>query len=321
MEAVIEAFPRTLSHPSGGWVALDESRLLVGFDKPPTRKSLETALRRAGLELEGDGPREAQGKPQNGSRSFEQVNHTDLRFWVRSRIGGPIAEEAVHSLESALKAQKLSLAWIAPAYRASAAERTAVFSPLPHVLLVRPGNQGEDSVEELLHRYGFEENKKKSEYLTPFRYFEAAQPKQAAYDVRAKVLEAADGLVTEARLEHMPMVVPTAITPNDPLIAQQWDMTQIRAAGPGTSGWNISTGAASTVICILDTGCDLTHPDLVFVSNGINLGTMSGTGAPTGIDPIRGHGTSCAGVAAASFNNGLGVAGVAGNCRILPVAF
>jgi len=68
---------------------------------------------------------------------------------------------------------------------------------------------------------------------------------------------------------------------------------------------------------VLDTGCDLTHPDLVpFASPGIRLDTMGPDGSPTGD-----HGTACAGIVAARFNNALGVAGLAGGCRILPVAF
>ena len=99
------------------------------------------------------------------------------------------------------------------------------------------------------------------------------------------------------------MVVPTAVIPNDTLWAQQWDMVQIEAP----AGWDISTGSASVVVCVLDEGCDLTHPDLVFAGTGINLGSMSGDGSPTGS-----HGTACAGIVAATFNNAAGVAGVAG---------
>src|SRR4051812_37338738 len=54
------------------------------------------------------------------------------------------------------------------------------------------------------------------------------------------------------------------------------------------------------LICILDEGCDLGHPDLKFEAAGINLGSMSGDGSPTGD-----HGTACAGIAAAIVDNAL----------------
>jgi subtilisin family serine protease len=94
-------------------------------------------------------------------------------------------------------------------------------------------------------------------------------------------------------------------------------MEQINAGGAGHTGWNIERGDAGVIICVLDEGCDLTHPDLTFTPapSGINLGTMMPDGSPTG-----NHGTACAGIAAASTNNTEGVAGVAGDCTILPVA-
>jgi subtilisin family serine protease len=76
------------------------------------------------------------------------------------------------------------------------------------------------------------------------------------------------------------------------------------------------------VICVLDTGCDLGHPDLDFVNDGINLGDPAANGGPiAGPTTAAGHGTWCAGIAAATIHNATGVAGVAGRCRILPVAF
>jgi subtilisin family serine protease len=54
----------------------------------------------------------------------------------------------------------------------------------------------------------------------------------------------------------------------------------------------------------------------MFSTPGINLGSMMPTGAP-----VKPHGTACAGIVAERYNNSLGVAGVAGNCQIMPVAF
>ena len=64
----------------------------------------------------------------------------------------------------------------------------------------------------------------------------------------------------------------------------------------------------------------MTHPDLNYSSDGISLATMEPPGVAYPRDDSAGHGTSCAGIAAATINNSEGIAGVAGNCRILPLA-
>ena len=95
-------------------------------------------------------------------------------------------------------------------------------------------------------------------------------------------------------------------------------MTQIRAGGSGITGWDITTGVSSVVVAVLDTGCDLTHPDITYSPLSINLGSMlPGSGGPVA---GNGHGTSCAGIVAATFNNTLGVAGVAGGCVVMALA-
>jgi subtilisin family serine protease len=103
--------------------------------------------------------------------------------------------------------------------------------------------------------------------------------------------------------------------PNDTLFAQQWNLNQIQAP----AGWDISTGTNTITVCVFDCGCDMTHPDITYSPLQFNAGTGLNNGSPACWD--FNHGTACAGIIAASLNNALGVAGVAGNCRIMSVAF
>ncbi len=100
--------------------------------------------------------------------------------------------------------------------------------------------------------------------------------------------------------------------PNDPYYASdQWGLPAIRAP----QGWDYETGSSAVVIAIVDTGIDLGHPDLsAKLVAGRNI-----------LNPIlppnddNGHGTHVAGIAAASSDNGLGVAGLSWGARLMPV--
>ena len=101
--------------------------------------------------------------------------------------------------------------------------------------------------------------------------------------------------------------------PNDPEYAFNQYGPQIVQAN---LAWDIWVPQLKTVIAILDTGVDYTHPDLT----GKFLYNVSG-GKPLGYNALdrslnaqdfNGHGTACAGIAAAGTNNGVGIAGIAG---------
>ncbi|MBM7505170.1 S8 family serine peptidase [Agromyces aurantiacus] len=238
-----------------------------------------------------------------------RINDGGGRRWVR--IPAPDgAPRATTDVEAQLGDQ---VDWLAPAYQFPDVEGmggTVVL--VPDVLLVRPADgASEDAVRGRLAELGLEPDDERSRYTDPFRYCRVTAPKDRnAIELREALLD--DGLFTDARFETMPMLVPVSGVPNDPLYPQQWGMAQID--GPGA--WDLGQGGADAVVCILDEGCDLTHPDLSFSDPGINLGTMQPDGSPTG-----NHGTACAGIAAATTGNGVGVAGVAGRSPILPLAF
>ena len=68
---------------------------------------------------------------------------------------------------------------------------------------------------------------------------------------------------------------------------------------------------------VLDTGIDLTHPDLNVAGYGYNAFTSGQDGSS--LNDGNGHGTHCAGTIAAIGGNGQGVVGVAAGALVVPV--
>ena len=100
-------------------------------------------------------------------------------------------------------------------------------------------------------------------------------------------------------------------TPNDELWPTQWSPRKTNAP----RAWDLTTGSSHVVVAVVDTGVDPSQPDLRGkLVPGYDF--VNGDAAP-GDD--NGHGTAVAGVAAASSNNGIGVAGYCWLCRIMPV--
>jgi subtilisin family serine protease len=104
--------------------------------------------------------------------------------------------------------------------------------------------------------------------------------------------------------------VQVTFAPNDPYVGSEWHLQKIGAS----TAWDTTQGAGVT-IAILDTGVDGSHPDLANrMVAGWNFYDNNSNTADT-----LGHGTAVAGAAAATANNSIGVAGVAGQARIMPL--
>ena len=136
--------------------------------------------------------------------------------------------------------------------------------------------------------------------------------------------------------------------PDDLYVIYQWYVDDGGVADVHLPmAWDLEQGSASTVIAIMDTGVDVTHPDLAsqiwhnpgeIAGNGLDddgngliddfegwdFGTGDNAPVPeytadlSGID-VGFHGTFCAGIAAAATNNGDGIAGAGWNSRIMPL--
>jgi len=124
-----------------------------------------------------------------------------------------------------------------------------------------------------------------------------------------------------------------AAAPNDPYYPQQWSLAQIQAA----NAWAATSGQSSTIIAVIDSGFDFTHPDLQsqvwtnpgeIPANGLDDDSNGYVDDIHGWDFVQkdndpsddnGHGTQVAGILAAATNNAAGIAGMCPNCRIMPV--
>lgn len=75
-------------------------------------------------------------------------------------------------------------------------------------------------------------------------------------------------------------VIRAFLTPNDPSCPSQYDLDNPAGTGiDAARAWDVSTGNASTVEAVTDTGVDYTHPDL-YLNIALNAGEI-----PAGIKP------------------------------------
>lgn len=111
---------------------------------------------------------------------------------------------------------------------------------------------------------------------------------------------------------------------DDPLLSASWHLDNTGQSGglPGRDvgafdAWDTTRGEGQ-LIAVLDTGVDLSHPDLA-VAPGYDFGSDDDDPGPDLATADYPHGTAMAGLAAATGDNGLGMAGVAPAASVLPV--
>ena len=141
----------------------------------------------------------------------------------------------------------------------------------------------------------------------------------------------------------------SALAPNDPGFSNMYGLNNAGQTG-GTpdadidapEAWSATTGKPDTVVAVIDTGVDIYHPDL---NDNIwtNPDEIAGNGidddANRYVDDVHGwdfanddasvfdsaaddkHGTHVAGTIAAEGDNGMGVAGVTWQAKIMPLKF
>lgn len=123
---------------------------------------------------------------------------------------------------------------------------------------------------------------------------------------------------TERLPEREPLRVenvdaPTLQDGGDPLRDQQYYLDLMGVP----KVWLEAKRLKPVTVAVVDSGVDLTHPDLQGV-------LVPGHNVPDPSKPPQddlGHGTMCAGLIAAVANNGVGIAGIAPNAKIMPVRY
>lgn len=125
--------------------------------------------------------------------------------------------------------------------------------------------------------------------------------------------------------------------PNDPRYGELWALPLIQAP----QAWDIQVGEGEIILAVVDTGCDLTHPDLsgaLWINqaeaqglpgvdddgNGVvddlhGADLLDGDGDPSPAPGDASHGTHTAGTAACVTDNATGLACAAWRAALMPV--
>jgi subtilisin family serine protease len=161
-----------------------------------------------------------------------------------------------------------------------------------------------------------------AEYLSAFGVAEALPGVGDGRTYRLRFAGAADLREKQAALARDPHVafaepnylLTTQLTPNDGRYAEQkWALESVGA----DRAWDITTGTsgAPVTIALLDTGISPTHPDLA----GRLVAGYDFVGDDTDARDDNGHGTFTAGIAGATGNNAIGVAGLSWGAKLMPI--
>jgi len=132
-------------------------------------------------------------------------------------------------------------------------------------------------------------------------------------DRETAVLEQLRGMKGVLGAEESHLLKTSAVTVMDPIYPRQWSLAQ----GEAKQAWDMGAAGQGITIAIVDTGVDLTHPDLkANLLPGYNA--ITGSALPGASQDDNGHGTHVAGIAAAALN-GKGIVGVAFQAKIMPI--
>jgi hypothetical protein len=317
-------FPKTVGMTPSTVVSLDQRRLLTIWrmkadaDNRPRRPhaidEVRAWLSSVGLRLIGETAEFPGPLAFAPGASVVVANHSEGYLWVEDTRGKDLDDDRLKALA---RAAGNALAEIAPVYRSGKDLRDVAVALLPHVLVVdpRPG-VALTKLGEILESIGVAVDKERSRYLGPLLYCTVKPGGQhTALTLRDVLLEKYPTVIRRVLFEQLPLEQPLAFLPSDAEFGRQWNLERVSA----TSAWDVTKGSGP-VVAIFDSGCQLDHPDLTF-RGGFNADDLRMDGSPVrnAAGNRNAHGTSVAGIVGARLNT-IGVAGLAGEAALLPIA-
>jgi hypothetical protein len=159
---------------------------------------------------------------------------------------------------------------------------------------------------------------------------------EVEFNEGARVQESLDRMINSSEVAFIePNYKVYAIgMPNDTQIAKQWAHAKVQSE----QAWNLTTGSNDIIVAVIDTGTDITHPDLkdnIWTNPNETLNGRDDDGNGL-VDDIHGwdfqnndndpaddvdHGTHVAGTIGAVCNNGMGICGQSQKLKMLPLKF
>lgn len=121
--------------------------------------------------------------------------------------------------------------------------------------------------------------------------------------------------VTYAEHNYVARAASDVAYPNDPFVGEQWHMRRIHA--PET--WAVTFGSSTVVVAVVDSGVDRYHPEFYQQFYDPLYPGWDYVNNDSEPNDDEGHGTHVTGLITAAANNGLGVAGLAPNVKVLPL--
>jgi thermitase len=272
------------------------------------------------------------GENSKNLMSNQEVGHMVIELTPSAKALGPI-DETIHMIEIDKRVEVAS-----PVYTNEARGRDNNLSFNNHIIVVIHDEVSEESLKSLFSLIGVKElyriHKKKIVLSTDIR--------QNPYIINQKLKENSS-IIKYANLNWIDLSNPFSSVPIDPIFKDQWSLRNTGQAlldgDSGTVGcdvkaidaWKISMGSPLIVIAIIDTGCNLAHEDLApqYVQNYKWFDFLHKDDPNPNPTDVDGHGTQCAGIAAActgtrpgwpnQFPDATGIASLGRNCRIMPI--